>query len=72
MSKIRMQYQLANISTDKIMTLTITEKIIIIKQLRNIRTTSTEALKERLKQRENFWIIKLETLAPRGLNQDLN
>ena len=47
-------------------------KIIIIEQLRNIRKTSTETLKERLKQRENFWIMKLETLAPLGLNQDLN
>ena len=47
-------------------------KIIIIEQLRNIRTTSTETLKERLKQRENFWIMKLETLAPHGLKQDLN
>ena len=47
-------------------------KIIIIEQLRNIRTTSTETFKERLKQRENFWIMKLETLAPLGLNQDLN
>ena len=45
-------------------------KIIII-ELRNIRTTSTEALKERLKQWENLWIMKLETLAL-GLNQDLN
>ena len=70
MSKITIQYQLANISTSTIMTLTITE--IIIEQLRNIRTTSTETLKERLKQRENFWIMKLETLAPLGLNQDLN
>ena len=34
-------------------------KIIIIEELRNIRTTSTETLKERLKQRENFGIIKL-------------
>ena len=47
-------------------------KIIIIEQLRNIRTTPTETIKERLKQRENFWIIKLETLTPPGLNQDLN
>ena len=45
-------------------------KIIIIEQLRNIRTTSTEKLKERLKQRENFWLMKLETLEPLGLNQD--
>ena len=34
-------------------------KFITIEQLRNIRTTSTETLKERLKQRENFWIMKL-------------
>ena len=34
--------------------------------------TSTETLKERLKQQENFWIMKLKTLAPLGLNQDLN
>ena len=43
-------------------------KIIIIEQLRNICTTSTETLKERLKQQENFWIMKLETLVPLGLN----
>ena len=47
-------------------------KIIIIEQLRNIHTTSTETLKERLKQWENLWIMKLETLAPLDLNQDLN
>ena len=27
---------------------------------------------ERLKHRENFWIMKLDTLAPLGLNPDLN
>ena len=47
-------------------------KIIIIEQLRNIRTTSTETLKQRLKQQENFWIMKLEILASLGMNQDLN
>ena len=26
----------------------------------------------RLKQREDFWIIELETLAAKGLNQELN
>ena len=46
--------------------------IIITEPLRNIHTTSTETLKERLKQQENFWIMKLETLAPHGLKQDLN
>ena len=66
-----MQYQLANISIDTIMTLS-HRKIITKKQLRNIRTTSTETLKERLKESENFWIMKLETLAPLALNEDLN
>ena len=37
-------------------------KTIIIEQLRNIRTISNETLKEKLKQRENFWIMKIETL----------
>ena len=29
-------------------------------------------LRQRLIQRENFWIQKLETLYPKGLNQELN
>ena len=44
----------------------------ILEQLRNITASSTEILKERLKQRENFWIRKLKTLAPYGLNQERN
>ena len=47
-------------------------KFIIIEQLRNINTTPTETLKLRLKERENFWIKKLKTLTPQGLNQELN
>ena len=32
-----------------------------------------QLLKEKLlKQRENFWILTLETLTPKGLNQELN
>ena len=31
-----------------------------------------ETLRERLIQRENFWIQKLETIYPKGLNQKLN
>ena len=46
-------------------------KIIIVEQLKNICTISTETLKERLKQRESFWIMKLETLSPHGLSQHL-
>ena len=47
-------------------------KIIITEQLRNICRITTESLKERLKQWENFWIMELETLVPLSLNQDLN
>ena len=31
-----------------------------------------EVLSERIIQRENFWIQKLETLYPKGLNKELN
>ena len=29
-------------------------------------------LKLRLKRREDFWILKLDSLSPKGLNQELN
>ena len=45
---------------------------IITEQLQDIEKTSNEILKERLKTRETFWIRKLKTLIPSGLNQDLN
>ena len=34
--------------------------------------TTTEQLRLLLKKRENFWILKLKTLYPDGLNQELN
>ena len=34
--------------------------------------TTTERLRVLLKKRENFWILKLKTLYPDGLNQELN
>ena len=64
MSKVPMQNQTENFNNHG--------QTIIIKQLRNIRTTSSETLKERLNQRGNVCIMKLETLAPHGLTQDLN
>ena len=69
MSKFLMQHQLANMHSHDFNN---HEKKIIIDQLRKIRTASTETLKKRLKQRKDFWIMKLETLAPLVLNQDLN
>ena len=43
---------------------------IIIAQIRK-STLSRETKKNLLKQRENFWILKLETLKPKGLSQEL-
>ena len=47
-------------------------KFILIKQLTELSNVSKDTLRLRLKRREDFWIIKLETLAPKGLNQPLN
>ena len=47
-------------------------KFILIEQLQNIDKTSTETLKDRLKKRESFWIKKLKTLKPHGLNHETN
>ena len=47
-------------------------KFIITEQLNNIKNTSTEFLKQRLKDRENYWIKRLKTLTLFGLNQELN
>ena len=46
-------------------------KFILIEQICHV-DIDTEKIKERLKQRENFWILTLETLTPKGLNQELN
>ena len=46
-------------------------KFILIEQIRHI-DIDKEKNKERLKQRENFWILTLEILTPEGLNQELN
>ena len=43
-----------------------------IKQLIEVSKVSKEILRLRLKRREDFWIIKLEKHAPKGLHQELN
>ena len=43
-------------------------KFILIEQIHHI-DIDTEKIKERLKQRENFWTLTLETLTPKGHNQ---
>ena len=47
-------------------------KFILIEQLKNIKNRSTKILKQRLKDRENYWIKRLKTLTPFGLTQELN
>ena len=47
-------------------------KLMLIEQLNNIKNTSTEVLKQRLKDRGNYWLKRLKTLAPVSLNQKLN
>ena len=46
-------------------------KFILIEQMCQI-DIDREKNKERLKQRENFWILTLETITPKSLNQELN
>ena len=46
-------------------------KFILTEQIRHV-DIDTEKIKENLKQTENFWILTLETLTPKGLNQERN
>ena len=46
-------------------------RFMIIDRLTNINLEK-EILRERLIQRENFWIQKLQALYPKGQNQELN
>ena len=47
-------------------------KFTLIEHLKEISNKSKDTLRLQLKQGEDFWIIKLKTLAPKGLNQELN
>ena len=46
-------------------------KFILIEKIRHI-DIDKEKNKGTLKQKEDFWILTLETLTPKGLNQELN
>ena len=46
-------------------------KLILTEQVRHV-DIDKEKIKERLKQMENFSMLTLETLTPKGLNQELN
>ena len=47
-------------------------KFTLLEQSTEISNVSKDTVRLRLKEREDFWIIKLETLTPKGLNQELN
>ena len=47
-------------------------KFTLIEQLTEISNVSKDNLRLRLKRGEDFWIIKLETITPMELNQELN
>ena len=46
-------------------------KFTLIEQLTETENVSKATLKLRLKLREHFWILKLDTLSPKDLNQEL-
>ena len=47
-------------------------KFSLIEQLCEMPNVKHQTIRLRLKQQEDFWIIELETLAPKVLNQELN
>ena len=47
-------------------------KFTLIEQLTEISNVSEDTLRLRPKRQKDFWIIKLKTLAPKGLNQEPN
>ena len=44
----------------------------LIEQLTETENVNKATLKLPLKYREDFWILKIGTLSPKGLNQELN
>ena len=47
-------------------------KFTLIGQLTETENVNKATLILRLKRREYFWTLKLDTLSPKGLNQELN
>ena len=43
-----------------------------MEQINNTINTDIDTTKIRLKRREDFWILKLDAVTPKGLNQELN
>ena len=64
-----MQFEPIGTSTVQIMTSTETRNL-VIEELKN--TDTFDKVKYILEKRENFWMIKLKTIHPDGLNDGLN
>ena len=47
-------------------------KFILIEQITETENVSKATLKFRLKLSEDFWLLKLDTLSPKAVNQGLN
>ena len=43
-----------------------------LEQLTETKNVTKATLKLRLKRSEDFWILKLDTLSPKGLNKELD
>ena len=48
------------------------DSLLLINQFNNAINTGIDTIKIRLKRREDFWTLKLDTLTWEGLNQELN
>ena len=71
MQKIQQKKQFLRTNTSRGHTFNKEEKFTIIEQIKNNNKGPTETRTIILK-RENFWIQRLRTLTPSGLNQELN
>jgi hypothetical protein len=47
-------------------------RFILLEQIKNHRSLSKEEIRSIMEHREDYWVRKLKTLAPNGLNDKLN
>ena len=47
-------------------------KFTLMEQVTETKNVSKAILKLQLKLREDFWLLKLDTFSPKGLNRELN
>ena len=47
-------------------------KFILLEQIKNYRSLPKDEIRAIMEHREDYWMLKLKTLAPMGLNDKLN